>query len=193
MVIVIHSCIADCGGVRDELSSSWDFAVCPVSMFWVCVVVSYLILLLERKKWIESVEADTKASDCAEEFLTILDHKIQREVVLVNGAGGWIIWSSSICFLSWGMGIKWELSDVVNSLVHSDGLGVPPVYVSHRTFLVSHNWDILCANFSHHLVCSATHWMLTVVDVCLWSVIKCSSCKQHGVIGCSLMWIYSLM
>jgi hypothetical protein len=49
---------------------------------------------------------------------------------LVGGQFGDLV----VFVLSLGVGIKWEHSHLVNSLVHSGGLGVLPVYVSHRTF-----------------------------------------------------------
>jgi hypothetical protein len=51
---------------------------------------------------IRKCKADKKASDFVEEFLKILDRRIQREVVLINVAGGWMVWSCSIFyFILW--------------------------------------------------------------------------------------------
>jgi len=52
---------------------------------------------------IRKCKADKKASDFVEEGLKILDRRIQREVVLINVAGGWIVWSRGIFyFILWG-------------------------------------------------------------------------------------------
>jgi len=52
---------------------------------------------------IRKCKADKKASDFVEECLKILDCRIQREVGLINVAGGWIDWSCSIFyFILWG-------------------------------------------------------------------------------------------